>query len=70
MRLKELREEKGLTQQEIADELNVKQNSYSQYENGIRELPINSLIRLAKFYSVPVDYILCLTEVDEPYPEK
>ena len=58
MRLKELREENYLTQQTIADYLNVKQNTYSQYENEKRQLPIDVLIKLAKFYKVTTDYIL------------
>ena len=70
MRLKALREEKDLTQKEVASEINVKQNSYSQYENGTRELPIGSLIKLAKFYKVSTDYILELTDIEDPYPEK
>lgn len=58
MRIKELREENGLTQQAIAEFLNVKQNTYSQYENGKRQLSIDMLIKLAKFYNVTTDYIL------------
>ena len=58
MRIKELREENGLTQQAIADFLNVKQNTYSQYESGKRQLSIDMLIKLAKFYKVTTDYIL------------
>lgn len=62
MRLKELREENGLAQKEIAEVLNIKQNTYSQYENGKRQLPIDALIRLAKFYKVTTDYILGLED--------
>ncbi len=58
MRIKELREENGLTQQTVAEFLNVKQNTYSQYENGKRQLSIDLLIKLAKFYKVTTDYIL------------
>ena len=68
MRLKELREENGVTQKNVAEYLHVRQNTYSQYENGQRQLPIEVLIALAKFYSVSTDYILGLTETDEPYP--
>lgn len=67
MRLKELREERGLTQKEIANVLNVKQNTYSQYENGQRQLPIESLILIAKYYNVSTDYVLELTDVYFPY---
>jgi transcriptional regulator with XRE-family HTH domain len=70
MRLKTLREENSLTQKTVADYLHIKQNTYSQYENGQRQLPIELLIQLAKFYNVSVDYILELTEIDFPYPQK
>ena len=62
MRLKELREENRLTQQVVAKYLNVKQNTYSQYENEKRQLSIDVLIKLAKFYKVSTDYILELED--------
>ena len=62
MKLKELREENNLTQSQIADYLKIKQNTYSQYENEKRQLPIDSLIKLAKFYKVTTDYILELED--------
>lgn len=62
MRLKELREESGLTQQTVAEYLNVKQNTYSQYENEKRQLSIDMLIKLAFFYKVSTDYILELED--------
>lgn len=68
MRLREIREEKGITQKRLAEYLHIRQNTYSQYENGQRQLPIETLIALAKFYNVSTDYILELTDVDEPYP--
>ena len=62
MKLKELREESNLTQSEIAKYLNIKQNTYSQYENEKRQLPIDVLIKLSKFYKVSTDYILGLED--------
>ena len=62
MRLKELREDKDLTQAEVAKLLNVKQNTYSQYETNKRQLPIDVLIKLAKFYKTTTDYILDLED--------
>lgn len=70
MRLKELREEDGLKQETISKHLNIKQNTYSQYETGQRQIPIDVLIKLANYYNVSVDYILELTDVSEPYPKK
>ncbi len=62
MKLKELREENNVSQKEIADFLNIKQNTYSQYETGKRQLPIDILIKLAKFYKTTTDYILGLED--------
>ena len=62
MKLKELREEKDLTQVEVAEFLSIRQNTYSQYENEKRQLPIDVLIKLAKFYKVTTDYILGLED--------
>ena len=59
-RLRELREDKDKTQTEIAKILGMKQSQYSRYENGIRDLPLDSLITLAKYYGVSTDYILGL----------
>ena len=68
MRIRDLREDSDLTQKEIADLLHIKQNTYSQYENGLRQLPIDILIALAKYYKTSTDYILGLT--DERKPKK
>ena len=62
MKLKELREENGFTQTQVANYLSIKQNTYSQYENEKRQLPIDVLIQLAKFYKVSTDYILELED--------
>ena len=67
MRIKDLREDSDLTQKQIAGLLHVKQNTYSQYENGHRQLPIECLLTLAKFYKTSTDYILGLT--DNPSPK-
>ena len=66
MRLKEVRENKCLTQKSVAQVLNIQQNTYSQYETECRQIPIALLIRLAKFYNVSVDYLLNLTNFEEP----
>lgn len=70
MRLRDLREDLDLTQKTIAAYLNVRQNTYSQYENGQRQLPIDVLIKLALYYHVSTDYILGLTDEKNPYPSK
>lgn len=70
MRLKDLREDNDLTQKELAEMLHIRQNTYSQYENGQRQVPIDTLIKLSRFYAVSVDYILELTDVKDAYPRK
>lgn len=67
-RLRELRQDSQSTQYELAQLLNVSQNTYSQYENGKRQVSIEVLIALAKHYGVSTDYILGLTDIDTPYP--
>ena len=64
--IRSLREDRDLRQRELADVLNVSQNTYSQYENGVIELTAGNLIRLADFYGVSVDYLLGRT--DDPAP--
>ena len=60
--LRAIREDKDIKQREVADYLNVSQNTYSQYENGVIELTAETLIKLAKFYNVSVDFLLDLTD--------
>ena len=67
MRSRDLREDKDLTQKQVADYLHIKQNTYSQYETGQRQLPIEYLIALAKLYNTSTDYILGLTQEKSPY---
>ena len=60
-RIRDLREDKDLTQKEIAKFLNCSQQVYSNYELGQRDIPTDILIKLSKLYNVSVDYILGLT---------
>ncbi|MBE6644666.1 MAG: helix-turn-helix transcriptional regulator [Ruminococcaceae bacterium] len=62
MRIRDLREDSDLTQAVVANYLRIKQNTYSQYENGQRQLPLDCLIALAKLYNTSTDYILGLTD--------
>ena len=66
-RLKDLREDNDFTQQEIADVLKIKQQQYSLYETGKRDLPFELAIILAKFYKTSLDYIAELTNNKEKY---
>lgn len=67
MRIKDLREDADITQSQLAEYLNIKQNTYSQYENGQRQIPIDALIKLAQYFDTSVDYILELTNERKPY---
>ena len=62
-RIKELREDKDITQREMARILNCSQQVYSNYELGQRDIPTAVLIALARIHSVSVDYILGLTDI-------
>ena len=56
--IRNLREDRDLKQKEIAAMLNISQNTYSQYDTGVIELPASTLIKLADFYGVSIDYLL------------
>ncbi len=56
--IRDLREDKDIKQKTIAEYLGVSQQSYSNYENGHREIPIWAVTKLAKYYQVSIDYLL------------
>lgn len=62
MRLKDLREDKDITQKQVAEILHCSQQVYSNYELGQRDIPIELLWKLADFYNTSVDYIIGRTE--------
>ena len=68
--LRELREDKDITQTELARRLNLSQTGYSKYETGENGIPTEILIRLSVIYNTSVDYLLDLTDVTAPYPRK
>lgn len=67
-RLRDLREDKDITQKEIANKFNIDQSNYSKYELEKIEIPLKLLKDLALFYNTSVDYILGLTNEIKPYP--
>lgn len=67
-RLRDLREDHDLTQQQVADILGTSQTMYARYERAANEMPIRHLITLADFYHVSTDYILMRT--DDPRMKK
>ena len=68
MRIRDLREDNDLTQRQIADYLNIRQNTYSQYETGHRQIPVDVLMALAALYKTSTDYLLGITDCRTPYP--
>ncbi len=70
VRMRNLREDNDMTQQEIATILQTSQTMYARYERGANELPIRHLIRLAKHYDVSTDYMLGLTNEKNSFPRK
>lgn len=57
-KIRDLREDHDITQKEMSKYLNIMQQQYSLYETGVREIPIELLIKLADYYNVSIDYIL------------
>lgn len=66
-RLRDLREDRDLNQQVLANLLNVSQTTYSRYETGTLDIPSVSLIKLAQFYGTSIDYLVGLTDDRKPY---
>ena len=66
-RLRDLREDHDLSQQQVAEYLGMKQLQYSRYERGLRDIPSDVLIRLALLYKTSTDYILGLVNTSKPY---
>ena len=69
-RLRDLREDKNLTQKAVADYLMVKPNTYSRYETGAHNIPLDALGKLADFHNTSVDYLMGRTDDPKPYPRK
>lgn len=69
-RIRNLREDKDLTQKQIGQLLNMSQTGYNQYEIGKNDIPTKILIELAKFYNTSTDYLLGITDEIKPYPRK
>lgn len=67
-RIRELREDRDLTQKTIAELLRVGQKTYSDYELGKTRIPLDSILILARFYDVSVDYISGASDIPGKYP--
>lgn len=68
--IRNLREDRDLTQREMAEILNMSQTGYSKYETGENDIPTAILIRMADYFGTSVDYLLGLTDEQKPYKRK
>lgn len=69
-RIRNLREDRDLTQTDIAQYLHISQRTYSRYENDERAIPIEILSLLADFHHTSTDYLIERTDIKKPYPQK
>ena len=69
-RIRDLREDNDLNQKDIAKALQLPTNTYRNYELGLRTLPLEILVEIAKFYKTSTDYILELTDTKTAYPKR
>ncbi len=69
-RIRQIRENHSLTQQKVANLLNVGQRTYADYESGKTRIPVDSLLILAKHYDVSMDYITGASNIKKEYPKK
>lgn len=70
LRIRDVREDKELTQKQLSQILNCTQQTYSRYETGEITIDIFNLIKLANFYNTSTDYLLGLTDETKPYKRK
>ena len=69
-RIRDLREDKDLTQTKLAKLIGMSQTGYSKYETGENDIPTNILIKLARLHETSVDYLLGLTDEKKPYSSR
>lgn len=69
-RLRDFREDRDISQKKMAELLNVAQTTYSDYELGKINIPLDTLKKLALFFDTSIDYLLELTDEAKPYPRK
>ena len=64
-RIQDLRTDADMSQKQLSEILHISQRSYSHYETGSRNIPVEMLIRLAKYYDISVDYLIGRTDKKE-----
>lgn len=68
--IRDLREDKDLNQKQMAEILSIAQTTYSDYELGKINIPIEVLKKLSIYFDTSIDYLLDMTDVKKPYPRK
>ena len=69
-RIRALREDKDLRQEDVARALELPTNTYRNYELGVRTVPLEILVKIAKYHKTSTDYILGLTDIKTAYPKR
>ena len=70
LRIRDLREDRDISQGDIARYLMCDQSLYSKYERGERQIPLRLIIKLAEFYNVSIDYLVRITDNSIPYEKR
>jgi len=68
-RIRNIREDKDLTQQQVADGIGVKREQYRRYETGENEMKVSHIIKLCEFYDLSADYIIGFTDIETQMPK-
>ena len=68
-RIKALREDRDLTQAEVAAAIGISQRKYSYLETGVQQWTDELLLKLAAYYGTSIDYLLNVTDIETPYPK-
>ncbi len=66
-RVRDMREDRDMTQKQLAEYLKIHQTTYSDYEIGNLNIPVDVLIKLARLYETSIDYLVELTDDPKPY---
>ncbi len=69
-RIRDLREDRDLTQDQVVQILKMHKTTYTNYEQGKREPPFDFIVKIAKLYDISIDYIAGLTDVPKSYKNK
>ena len=69
-RIRNMREDRDMTQSQMAEYLRIHQTTYSDYEIGKLNIPVQVLDKIADLFETSIDYLVNRTDVEKPYPRK